>query len=599
MNLHRWQQIISVFGSRGGRRGPASDLRRHRPFVEPMEPRRLLATVAEFPVPTADGGPVAIAAGRDGNLWFTEAAKNRIGMINPTTHAVADFPIPTADSTPQGIAAGPDGRLWFTELTGNKIGSIDPSSHRIADYPIPTAGSAPIGITTGPDGNLWFTERQANKIGTINPTTHAITEFTLPPPTVEVVENAATPDGTTHRALSINAVPPPSSEPSGITVGADGNLWFTEELNNKIGTINPSTHTIAEFPIPTARSQPLGIAAGPDGKIWFTEVVGRKLGSIDLTTHTFVETSLTAGTAPIDITAGPDGSLWFTESGANEIGAVSPVTHVLSETPVPTANAIFQGIAPGPDGNLWFAEASASKIGVLTPTLNFVITDGSPTFVAPGASFSLTVAVNYLSGQTDTDFNGDVTLALATNPGGATLGGTLTAAAHHGIASFTGLTINRAGTFRITAAIGPGATAPAAILAVAVPPTVVAEKALFAGKGRSRHLVGFELDFSRAMDPARVTSPANYALTQSLRRGRQLVVQPVDFRAAYDAPSHSVTLTLIGKPKFARGGKLVVVTKPPGGVADAAGVPLDGGDRGMFGDNGSFAIAPRGSGISR
>jgi hypothetical protein len=55
-------------------------------------------------------------------------------------------------------------------------------------------------------------------------------------------------------------------EPSGITAGPDGNLWFTEFTSNfssnKIGQINPTTHAIAEFPTPTGASEPVGIAPG-------------------------------------------------------------------------------------------------------------------------------------------------------------------------------------------------------------------------------------------------------------------------------------------------------------------------------------------------
>ncbi len=39
----------------------------------------------------------------------------------------------------------------------------------------------------------------------------------------------------------------------------------------------------------------------------------------------------------------------------------------LSEFPVPTANALLQGIVTGPDGNLWFAERSANAIARMTP----------------------------------------------------------------------------------------------------------------------------------------------------------------------------------------------------------------------------------------
>src|SRR5215469_4962652 len=77
-------------------------------------------SIHEFPIPTAGSAPTAITAGPDGNLWFTEAAGNKIGRI--TTHgSITEFPIPTAGSTPEGITAGPDGNLWFTESLGNNI----------------------------------------------------------------------------------------------------------------------------------------------------------------------------------------------------------------------------------------------------------------------------------------------------------------------------------------------------------------------------------------------------------------------------------------------------------------------------------------------
>ena len=43
-------------------------------------------------------------------------------------------------------------------------------------------------------------------------------------------------------------------------------------------------------------------------------------------------------------------------------------------------------------------------------------------------------------GNVQTGYNGNVTLALATNPGGAALGGTLTMAATNSVAAFPGLT---------------------------------------------------------------------------------------------------------------------------------------------------------------
>ena len=48
------------------------------------------------------------------------------------------------------------------------------------------------------------------------------------------------------------------------------------------------------------------------------------------------------------------------------------------------------------------------------------------------------------SGNLDSSFNGTVTVALQNNPGGATLGGTLSVTASGGMATFSGLTLNKA-----------------------------------------------------------------------------------------------------------------------------------------------------------
>jgi hypothetical protein len=63
----------------------------------------------------------------------------------------------------------------------------------------------------------------------------------------------------------------------------------------------------------------------------------------------------------------------------------------------------------------------------------------------------------------------------------------------------------------------------------------------------------------------------------------------LDVRAADDATAHTVTPTLVGRPWFARGDKRAIVAQPPGGLTDAAGVPLDDGDPGMPGDDGPSA----------
>ena len=58
----------------------------------------------------------------------------------------------------------------------------------------------------------------------------------------------------------------------------DGNLWFTENLGNKIGRITTGARSRS---FPSRRRRRLsGITAGPDGNLWFTEADGNKIGRI-------------------------------------------------------------------------------------------------------------------------------------------------------------------------------------------------------------------------------------------------------------------------------------------------------------------------------
>ncbi len=303
---------------------------------------------AGFPIPTPDSSPIDITTGPDGALWFTEYAGS-IGRITtsgtitefkvPSTNlygitrgpggalwfvanccdatkpgaigrittsgAVTLFPVKAGTTPTVGITAGPDGNLWYPVNTGSttesRIQRMSPAGVVTGDFPIPTAHSDPSRIVTGPDGNLWFTEQGAvgamgccqptfpalGKIGRITPS-GKITEFTTP--------------GQSGLASASN--------PAGIAVGPDGNLWFTEYSyftkdtmvqhgGNKIGRITTSGR-ITEFPAPTPYARADGITGGPagDNHLYFTEspanFVYGTIGSVETPIKAVAPRGLTA-----------------------------------------------------------------------------------------------------------------------------------------------------------------------------------------------------------------------------------------------------------------------------------------------------------------
>src|SRR5581483_8889990 len=103
----------------------------------------------------AGGLPRHIAAGPDGNLWFTDLGTNQIGRIT-TAGVVTEFPVGSGGL--EDIAAGCDGNLWFTDQSPGSVARITTSGTVTAFTTGITPGSLPNRITAGPSQNMWFTE---------------------------------------------------------------------------------------------------------------------------------------------------------------------------------------------------------------------------------------------------------------------------------------------------------------------------------------------------------------------------------------------------------------------------------------------------------
>jgi streptogramin lyase len=257
------------------------------------------------------------------------------------------FSIPVATNRPQWIAAGSDGNMWFTESPGSAVARITPAGV-VTEFTIPTANAQPQMIIGASDGNLWFAEFA-----------------TTPSPGSSKIAKLTTTG--TFTEFSTLFSPPPPDNPLGLVDRGDGNIWYVANGSSRVGFQGITSGVAGETSIPTANSGPFGIATAPDNNLYYTESATDKIGRIANLFTTQSEISLTTGTVPESIVRGPDGNLWFAENGTSKIGRLSPSSFsVTGEFPTLTANSQPVGIVVGQDGAMWFTENGLDKIGRIT-----------------------------------------------------------------------------------------------------------------------------------------------------------------------------------------------------------------------------------------
>lgn len=177
---------------------------------------------------------------------------------------------------------------------------------------------------------------------------------------------------------------------------------------------------------------------------------------------------------------------------------------------------------------------------------HLVVTAQPPASATAGSRFGLTVQVESPDGSLVTGSSGTITVALGKSPTGASLGGTLTATINGGVATFSGLTIDQAGTGYTLTLSGSGLTS-AASAAFAVTPAAPAALAI------------------AAEPPSSVTAGGAFGLTVSVEDAYGNLV------TGYGG---EVTVGLVGGSSEATlGGTLSAAAS--GGVAAFSGLSID------------------------
>jgi len=445
-------------------------------------------TITSIPVPST-GDIESLALGAGGTIWFSIAdtahaigklaSSGQVTVITPGNDGLG------ANAIPLDMAAAPDGTVWFLDdaTAGPGVGAISPSG-QISEYQDST-GSMPDELTVAADGDAWFTVEQGS----------------MTQPAGVAFAKLGAPTTTPAQVFPTDSGSFPTTMPTGITQGSDGQLYFADPGSPGIGRVTPSG-AVSEFGTLSGlqtSADPDALTAAPDGNVWFDDQYANNPAVGKITPSGQITEFPSAG-EPWDLTVGIDGNVWLpvgnndgTDTGIARVTTATGKIDIFSSGLRPGA-FINDGtnIVSGPDGNLWFIDLPHAgnpgpAIGRADVQLPPVVTTGTAANVTTSSAL-IDGTVNARGSATT------VTIQYGTTPalGSTVAAGSEPAADTAGAisATLTGLAGGTVVDYRVTAsnAYGTvsGSTLQFTTAAAPPPPPVPATRTLHATAGNQR-----------------------------------------------------------------------------------------------------------------
>ena len=276
-------------------------------------------------------------------------------------------------------------------------------------------------------------------------------------------------------------------QPNGAIVevgAAAGSSGYNDNLAaryNSNGTLDTSFgsggYVLLDLGAPVSGNQ--AAVLQPNGQIVAASLVATALNQYGSPTSWGFATSRLNTNGSLDTSFGTGGTVLTQVLYSNYYSSAVALETINSQTMIVDAGTA----APISDDPQYFALARYTPNGNIDAGV--LVTEQPPATVTAGNVFGLTVEAEDSSGNLLSSFNGTMTVALANNPSGATLGGTLTATASNGIATFPNLSLTTAASGytldvsasglgeNITSAITVTPAAAAQVVITTEPPAIV------------------------------------------------------------------------------------------------------------------------------
>ena len=220
------------------------------------------ATFINHAIPYADSNPHGLTVARDGKVWFTGREGNVVGYYDPKANKfrISKLGNPDPSTNPEDngnfpiyIKQAPDGSMYFTNLLTSRVSRITPSG-KLTQFPLPSTygppnDARPIAVYLMNNGVAVVTEESGHAYAYIQ-------------------KNGLV----TEKPLA-----PIDSEAASLTYDRLGTLWIQYNTPDDIARVN-ADGSLNVFPIPTTDAVQHRITIGPDGELWYTELKADKIG---------------------------------------------------------------------------------------------------------------------------------------------------------------------------------------------------------------------------------------------------------------------------------------------------------------------------------
>jgi len=610
----------------------------------PVKVSGLTGIGSASPAPIAAGGNSGYALKPDGTVWAW--GSNAFGQLGNNSATDSSVPVQVVDSTGltglsgvtavaggtnSGYALKADGTVWaWGQNSSGQLGNNSTTDSSVPVQVLDSTGSTGLsgvtaiaagtlsGYALKSDGTVWaWGQNSSGQLGN-----NLTTDSSVP---VQVL------DSTGSTGLSgVTAIA--GGAGSGYAVKADGSVWAWG--SNSSGQLGNNSIIDSHIPVQVSGlTGVMAVAAGgwsgyalkSDGTAWAWGYNSNgQLGNNSITDSLVpvqvLDSTGSTGLSGVTAIAGEyvsgyalksDGTAWawgsnaYGQLGNNSITDSSIPVQVSGVTGVTAVAGNQTGYALKSDGTVWAwgyntqgelgnnsTTNSSVPLQVLLPgTATQLVWHTQPGGSQAGANLNPQpfLYLEDVNGNiVTTDSSSTVTVALTT-PNGATLGGTTTVTLNAGVATFTNLNVDTAGSYTLTPTINlTGITSPASnSFTITATPSLTSTLTYSpAGPYKSGTSVTITATFSQAVTSPQITLSG----ADTLAAAAMTQVDPTHFTYSYSAGSGSgavtvalsnatvtsgATFTLDNSAPIAAGPAVLAITTLATGLNDSRGIAVD------------------------